>query len=523
VAQTDYGANLEEADFGCFLGKGKWSGAISMKILRKYQEDAVSRTRAALREGHRRVVIVQPTGSGKSLVYAEIMRLSLARGGRCLFVVHRRGLVAQMIETLREHGITDVGIIMAGHESNTDAMVQVATIQTLSRRLCLEEMEYNRFFVAADVVLVDECHCAVSKRYQDVLSLYKDKIIIGCTATPMRSDGRGLGEIFDAIVDVIGVGELTDAGFLARARYFVPAQPDLANIKISRGDYEIGELGNRMNQPKLIGDIVDNWLRIAPDRKTIVFCVNVKHAISVAEAFRRAGVSAIHLSAKSPDDEREQAFRDMDNGNLQVLCNVALYVEGMDCPDISCVVMARPTKSLGLYRQACGRGLRPNGDTCTIIDHGGVVEEHGALDDEIEWSLDGTKKAWTKKKKKEKEKKVVKCSFCALIFEGARMCPDCGSPVVSFGKPITTVDADLVAVGPKKRDTMAEKIRFYGMLEAYRKSKGYSSGWTANQYRSRFGVWPKGIYPGDIEPDTVFLRWIKHKQIQFAKSKLVRS
>lgn len=493
-------------------------------ILRPYQQLAVDKIRESISLGNKRVVMVMATGAGKSGCFAEIIRLSLERGNRCLFLVHRRNLVTQMIDTLNEHGITDVGIIMAGHQSNTEAMVQVATIQTLSRRLDLDDLDFNRFFFPATVVLCDEAHTTVSKRYQDVLSLYKDKIIIGCTATPMRSDGKGLGEVFDALVDVIGVQELTEAGFLAHARYFVPTQPDLENIKISRGDYEIGELGKRMNQPKLVGDIVDNWLRIAPDRKTIVFCVNVKHAISVAEAFKKQGVPATHLSAKSTDDEREQAFRDMDNDNLQVICNVALYVEGMDCPDINCVVMARPTKSLGLYRQACGRGLRPSGTDTIIIDHGGVVEEHGPLNDEIEWTLDGKEKAWKKKKKKEGEKRPMKCSVCALIFDGADKCPDCGSPVQSFGKPIEVVDADLVEFGHKKKATMTDKRQFYGMMKYYVRNNKKNPKMLDASYKEHFGVWPRGmdnVQP--IRPDQKFDNWMRYKNIRFAKSKEVKA
>lgn len=491
-----------------------------MKELRDYQKRAVDEVRAAISSGSKSVVMVMPTGAGKSLTYAEIIRLASGKGKKCLFLVHRRNLVTQMVETLVGHGVTDVGVIMAGTQANTAAQVQVATIQTFSRRLNLEELKINRFFFPADVVLVDETHTAVSKRYKAILGLYADKIIIGCTATPMRADGRGLGEVFDSLVDVVGVKELTERGFLAPARYFVPpSQPDLSGVKMARGDYEIGELGKRMSDKKLIGDIVDNWLRIAPGRKTIVFCVNVKHAVAVSEQFRRVGVSAAILSAKSSDEEREQAFKDMDNGRLQVICNVALYIEGMDCPDISCVVMARPTKSIGLYRQACGRGLRPSGIETIIIDHGGVIEEHGLLDDEIEWSLDGKEKAWRKKKQEKKPKQPCKCSVCDLVFSGGSVCPDCGSPIKSFGKPVEVIDAELEELGGKKKATMAEKRRWYGMLLHIRNERGYRSGWEANQYRERFKVWPRGMeFVMPIKPDEEVTRWIKHRQIKYAKS-----
>jgi len=490
-------------------------------ILRDYQEKAVTSVRDSIRAGNKRAVMVMPTGGGKSLCFAEIIRLALSKGNKCLFLVHRRNLVEQFAETVKRHVGCDVGIIMSGHQADTDLPVQIATIQTFWRRLNLEELQKNKFFFQADVVMVDEAHTAVSKRYSEVLKLYGDKIIIGCTATPMRADGRGLGEIFDSLVNVVGVKELTDRGYLAPARYFVPpSQPDLTGIKIARGDYEVGELGKRMSEKKLIGDIVDNWLKIAGGLKTIVFCVNVKHAIAVAEEFRRVGIAARHLSARSTDEEREQAFTDMDKGRLQVICNVALYIEGMDSPDISCVVMARPTKSLGLYRQACGRGLRPNGTATIIIDHGGVVEEHGLLDEELVWSLDGKEKAWKKTKKKENMPKVVQCIACNLVFTDASICPDCGTPVRKFGKAIETVDADLEELNKKEKGSVAEKRRFLGMLKAWVPRQNNPNPKRINgAFKGRYGVWPHHSYKyvAPIEPDAEFLAYMKHQAIRWAK------
>lgn len=487
--------------------------------LREYQTRSVAEVRAAVAAGNKRVVLVLSTGGGKSAIFAEIIHLARERGNRCLFLVHRRGLVLQMAETIKKHIGCEVGMIMAGHESDTEADVQVGTLQTFARRVNLDELSCNRFFVDAQVVLIDEAHTAVSKRTKDVLALYQGKVIIGCTATPMRADGRGLGEVFDALVDVAGVKELTEGGYLAPVRYFAPATPDLEKIKVVRGDYELAELGKRMNTPKLVGDIVENWTRIAPGKKTIVFCVNVKHAIAVCEAFNRSGIPSAVLTAKSSDEDREAVFRDMENGNLLVICNVALYIEGMDVPDISCVVMARPTKSLGLYRQACGRGLRPApGKTeLVVIDHGGVIEEHGLLCDEIEWSLDGKEKAWRKKKKDEKEKKPCICRVCSQIFEGRDTCPDCGSPVKSFGKPVEVVDADLEEVGGKKRATMADKRRFYGMMLWYVREHKKNPKMVTARYRARFGVWPRQMDSVQaIQPDNEFLTRIRHEQIKFA-------
>jgi superfamily II DNA or RNA helicase len=487
--------------------------------LRDYQIRAVEEVRKTIASGNKRVVMVLSTGGGKSLIFAEIIRLAKERGNRCLFLVHRRNLVMQMAETIRRHVGCSVGMIMAGHESDTSEDVQVGTIQTFSRRLNLDELSVNRWFFDAQVILVDECHTAVSKRTMDVLELYHSKVIIGCTATPMRADGRGLGEAFDSLVDVAGVKELTENGYLATVRYFAPTTPDLEKIKIVRGDYELSELSHRMNTPKLVGDIVENWTRIAPGQKSIVFCVNVKHAIAVCEAFNSFGIPSAVLTAKSSDDARESVFRDMENGRLLVICNVAMYIEGMDVPDISCVVMARPTKSLGLYRQACGRGLRPSPskECLTVIDHGGVIEEHGLLCDEIDWSLDGKEKAWKKKKKKETEKKPCICQVCSQVFEGRDTCPDCGSPVKSFGKKIDVLAADLEEVGSKKKATMADKRRFYGMMLWYVRENKKNPKMVTARYKSKFGVWPRGMdFVQAIQPDAEFLGGIKHEQIKYA-------
>jgi len=487
--------------------------------LRDYQRRAVEGVRDAIRRGARSVVMVSPTGSGKSVIFGQIIRQAVDKRSIVLWLVHRRNLVIQMRDTLRQFDI-EPGIIMAGIESDTDAQVQLGTIQTYARRLKLDELDRNRFFIDADLLMIDEAHRAVSRTTKKIVQLYKDKILVGCTATPVRADGNGLGQVFDALVDVVGVRQLTEEGHLAPAKYFVPAAPDLEKIKIVRGDYDSKELGRRQNQPKLVGDVVDNWLRIAGDLPTIVFAVNVKHSIALRDKFRRRGINAEHLDAKSPDDEREFVFAEVERGQVRVVTNVAVYQEGLDVPGISCVVMARPTKSLGLYRQCCGRGLRPGfGKSCIIIDHGGVVEEHGFLDDDVTWSLSDREKAW-KARTKSKIKKPVQCRVCKAVFSGANKCPECGSPVKTFGKPVAAVDADLVEVGGKAKATMAEKRRWYGMLEYRRREKGYQRGWTAHKYVARYGVWPKGmgsVLP--IQPDTAFESYMKHLLIKYVKGK----
>lgn len=491
--------------------------------LRDYQASAVRRVRASLAAGNRRVVMVLPTGGGKTGINAEITRLALERGKRVLFLVHRRNLVEQTRAAFAYHGVVDTGIIMSGHETALHLPVQLATIQTYGRRIKLDEGE-TVFNFPADLILVDECHRAISKGYADVFSHYPNAMIIGCTATPVRGDGRGLGEVFSDIIDVADPKTLTERGYLVPVRYFCPDGPDLRGIKVVRGDYDARSLGERVNQPKLVGDVVSNWLLHAEGRKTIVFCVSVAHSRAVCAEFVRHGVAAYHLSAQSDDDERDYAFREMERGNILVICNVALYQEGTDVPDIACVSMARPTKSLGLYRQCVGRGLRPGGhDDCILLDHGGVVDEHGYVTDPVEWSLDGKKKAWRKKQPKDRPPpQPMRCTACNLVFSGASKCPDCGSEVKRFGKPVEVIEAELREVGGKRDATMVEKRRFYAMLRYYCDRKGYKPGYAFWKYKERFGVEPRGMqHVTPLPPDESFHRFIRHLYIKNRKRKEV--
>lgn len=489
--------------------------------LREYQERAIGRLREALKSGHKKPVMVLPTGGGKSIIFGQVITNIVENGKKILWIVHRRNLVNQMKSVLENHFGIEPGVIMAGVEPDTSKPVQLCTIQTFARRMELDDLEYNRFMIPADVILIDEGHRSIAPSYQKVLNEYRDQVVMACTATPMRADGRGLGEIYDSIVDIASVKELTDQGYLAPARYFAPVQVDLAGVKTRMGDYIVKDLDGKVNRTKLIGNIVQNWLKIAENRKTVVFAVNVKHSKAICDEFIKYGIAAEHLDANSSDDERDRVFQRMERGDTTVICNVALYQEGLDVPDVACIVMARPTKSLGLYRQCCGRGLRPAPGKvdCLILDHGNVIEEHGLLDWDTEWSLDGKKKAW-KKPKKETVDKLVKCRACHKVFMGANVCPDCGTPVKSFGKKIVTVEAELEELGKKEKYNMGDKRNWYGMFKWYCREKGYSDGWIAHKYKEKFKVWPKNMdQVASVPPSEEFRNWIKYQNIKWAKSK----
>ena len=270
-----------------------------------------------------------------------------------------------------------------------------------------------------------------------------------------------------------------------------------------------------------MGNIYKNWSEICPNRKTIIFATNIAHSIAIANEFASFGVNVKHLDHKTPKEERDSALHSYQYGDLQVLVNHGILCEGTDLPVASCIVLARPSKSLGRFIQMGGRGSRtnpPDKHDCIILDHAGCINEHGFLELDREWSLDGKRQAWRDVIPREKEERMVICSACGAVMTGMERCPVCGSPMVRYGKDVKTVDGDLVEIGKKEKYTEVDKRIFYGMCESIRIKKGYAEGWTAHQYQEKFKVWPRGMKDvSPIEPDESFKGWMTHQNIKRAK------
>lgn len=490
--------------------------------LRPYQKQVIEKARALLRSGLRRIIIQAATGAGKTIVAAAIVSAALEKGKKVLFLVHFRQLAYQAVERFTEFGIGDeVGLIMAGEDSSLSRPVQVAMVQTYSRRLQLND---PRWFCDADLVIYDECHASIARTRKAILELYKDStVILGLTATPCRADGRGLGEVYEDIVECISIERLTTEGHLVPVIYYgCKEMPDLTNIPVVAGDYNKKILGERVDKPKLIGDIYDNWARIAHDRRTVIFATNVKHSKHIKDLFERRGVPTEHIDAHTPEEERQDVLTRFRNGDIQVVTNVGVFSEGADFPWADCVVLAKPSKSYARYMQMAGRGLRPfpGKDNCIVIDHAGLVHRHGFLDDPVEWKLDGKEIAWKKKVVRKKEKQILECDECRHQFTGHR-CPQCGWNVPDYGKRIQTTEDELEEIGKGKRKyTTEEKRIFYGMLEYTRRIRGYAPGWAAHKFKLKFGCWPNHYKDqGPIEPDQAFLNWETYQRIKWVKGK----
>jgi DNA repair protein RadD len=382
--------------------------------LRGYQQRAIDDTRAALQAGARAPLLVLPTGGGKTIIFSAIAHSAANRGRRVLILVHRRELIHQTSSKLAWVGL-DHGIIAAG-VAPTDAPVQVASVQTLARRLARIDWQPG-------LIIVDEAHHATTNQWSRILDHWPNSYRLGVTATPCRLDGRGLGAAFDAMVLGPSVADLTSAGFLSPARiYAPPVVADLASIRIRAGDYANDQAAAAMDRPTVTGDAISHYQRLAAGQQAIAFCCNVKHAVSVSDAFKTAGIAAELLLGGTQD--RDQVVADFAAHRTKVLVTVDVVSEGFDVPAASCAILLRPTQSLGLYLQQVGRVLRtaPGKDAALILDHVGNVNRHGFPDDPRDWSFDDR----MRRTKGTAAPSVRTCEQCFAAFKPAPICPVCG-------------------------------------------------------------------------------------------------
>lgn len=474
---------------------------------RPYQTAAIDGLRARIREGLRRLLLVAPTGAGKTVIASLLIQNARERQSKIIFLAHRKELITQCSAKLDALGV-DHGIIMADHPRwKPHAAVQVASVATLSRRL-----ENGRVKFDPDIVFIDEAHHARAETYTNIVAAYPRAIVIGLTATPWRSDGKGLGNgLFQDIVVAATVQELIDSGALVKPKGFVYQQPDLSEVKTARGDYDLETLGEVMGKVILGGDIVRDYVRDCPGKRAVVFAVNVKHSREmIVPQFLEAGIPAEHLDDQTPPLERDAILARIRDGKTLVVSNVGILTEGWDCPAVEVCILARPTKSLALALQMMGRVLRPSpGKTCARIhDHAGVMLTHGRPQDPREYELEGDKPPSPAPQKTCKEcfcinpAAATECQECGCVFEvqkgqkggiehreGIRLdMDDLRAERAANGIRADLSDEELERVSHATRqDKAAEYLR----LRAVQESKGFKPGWVAHQYRGVFGVWPK--------------------------------
>ena len=348
------------------------SGTGTRLPLRPYQHDALSAVEDGLTRGVKRPLIVLPTGTGKTQVFASLIA---KRGGSALVLAHRDELLRQAAGKIAQADPTlalGVGFVQAERD-DTGAPVVVASVQTLARRSRLNRLPH-RF----DTVVVDEAHHAGARSYRRILEhLEPSPLILGVTATPQRADGR-LGDVWQQIVFQRGIAEMIGAGYLADVRGVRVGLEhiDLAAVAQAGGDFDPDALGDALEAADGPAHVLAAYRQHAEGRKTVVFVPTVALAHRMAGVFTEAGVAAEALDGATPGDQRRGILDRLRTGDTRVAVNVAVLSEGWDEPSIECVVVATPTRSPVKYTQIAGRGLRtfPGKRDCLIIDVVGVTD-----------------------------------------------------------------------------------------------------------------------------------------------------
>ncbi|MFY9840683.1 MAG: DEAD/DEAH box helicase [Xanthobacteraceae bacterium] len=497
-----------------------------MTELRPYQQNVLTELDGKIGAGNRCIIIVAPTGAGKTIIGAAIIKNAIENNRRVLVLAHTREIITQTSTKFFGHGIQH-GIIQAGFPTRPDGTVQVASVQTLwSRAMRTKRMELP----PADLLIADECHHCPANTYRKIIDAYPQAILIGLTATPCRGDGRGLGGIFETIVECPQVAELIEQKYLVRTRHHAPVNPDLRGVETRVGDFVESQLAKRMDRAGLVGDIVTHWHKYGERRKTVCFAVNVAHSLHIREEFKNSGVRAEHIDGATPKTERDAILSRLASGETELVSNCMVLTEGWDMPEVGCCILARPTRKMGLYRQMVGRVLRPAPGkiNAIILDHSGAVFRHGFVEDRVEWTLDPDKRAASPTHAFRVERgycsRLFECSKCGAMRVAGERCRHCGFLPQRPPKPIVFTNGDLALVDRRARATIThsdpnERILWHRMLTDIARERGYKPGWIGHKFKEKFGIWPAVQTVAPLEPSLEVLSWVRSRNIAFAKAK----
>jgi len=353
--------------------------------LRQYQTECIQSIHNNYSKGVSRQLIHLPTASGKTVIFSNLIQQA---SKKTLVLAHTLELLDQAKSKINMicPGL-DVGVVSASRKE-FDKTVVISTIQSASQEETLKRLKQQDF----QLCVYDECHRAASDSSKLVLNELgftnsTNKLLCGFSATPFRTDDKGLGEVFQKVVFHRSVKSLIDDGFLCRpVGKKIKTDLDLSKVATADGDFKQESLASYMNTPQMNELVVETFVENAPNRKTVCFCVTVDHSETLAAVFRSRGINAQHICGSTPSFERKRILEDFNRGDIQVLTNCALLTEGWDSPSIDCVIIAKPTQSKGLFQQMAGRGLRlfPNKKDCLILDFGSKTHSLCSLAELVE-------------------------------------------------------------------------------------------------------------------------------------------
>lgn len=450
-----------------------------------YQQDLVTKAQQAYKDGYKAPCIVLGCGGGKSIIIAEVIRQSTEKGNHVLFLVHRKELQDQITRTLINNSV------------NME-MVTVGMVQSIVRKLD-NLPQYN-------LIVIDENHHTLARSYKKIIEHF-DTYVLGFTATPIRLNGDGLGEVNDLLIEGVSVDWMIKNNRLAPYDYYSIDLVDQDKLKkSSTGDYTSDSMDESLGST-IYGDVIKHYQQLINGQKTILYAHSVEYSKMYAEQFNEAGIPSAHIDAKTPSAERDTIVQQFRDGEILVLCNVEILGEGVDVPDCTAVLLLRPTESLSLYIQQSMRPMRYRPDKqATIIDHVGNVYRHGFPDMQRNWTLD--------KKPKRKKTEVdpfpiweceIDADGCGMVFPKGevsiqqvwhderqemlsyRICPDCDTHFLIEENNGKKIDEEAELKKLEKEEAEKEfykrknwrKAKSYAELKKIGEANGYKKNWSA--------------------------------------------
>lgn len=458
--------------------------------LRDYQQETVDNIYQSMKQGNRRIIVQQPPRTGKTVIMAEIARKTTSKGNRIMFIIHRKEVLAQAKVTFEQQNV------------NMN-LATMGMIQTLTRRV-------NKL-AEPQLILIDEAHHALSQSYRRIIDAFPNAYILYFTATPIRTGHDQLDQIADDIIVGKSIKWLTQHHFLAPFHYYGLGDIDRSKLRKQNGDYSSQSMDEAISH-QIYGHIVQQYQRLANGKQAVVYCHSIESAKKVTEQFTQAGITAAEIDGDTDAKARDQLVQKFRDQRLTILANVNLFTEGVDLPNVDCVIMARPTNSLALYLQFSMRCLNPRkGKTAVIIDH---------VDNFLNFGLPSSDRNWseaivTKDKRKAKSNTdngpaIAQCNYCFGTFYRDQAkdnrCPLCGHELREENKDYKIVNVDLQeikenqAVEHRKKmiqrilndqvmanvaDKSPGQLHTLKELQAYAKLHNYSAGWAWHQFNNR--------------------------------------
>lgn len=517
-------------------------------VLRPYQRQGLAEIAQALHSGSRRILRQLSTGGGKTHEISAITLCASQADLRVLILATRTRLVRQIHERLDAFRI-DHGVLAAELPALRNLLlpIQVASADTLYRR-CLGGGRTP--IPSAEVVIFDEAHLAAADSRMAILEQYPQALHLGFTATPARKSGRSLSAVFDHLILGPSMLELIRAPSLVRPRIFNVPVVTTAELKAlpkdATGDFQAKDLSALMSRAKLVGDVVSNWLKIADGKRSVVFAVNKAHGACLVEDFSRRGVTAELLTDQDDEPTREAVIGRLESGQSSIVVNCFLMAYGVDIPAVECIVLARPTRSLPMYLQMVGRGMRPapGKDHFVLIDHGRVAENLGLPTMDFGWNLDDTRnvnrEAETRSRSSaaEQPRTCPECHHVWLVSEDGSACSVCGWAPAPKAKPVVIEHAELTELDldddPKQVTPWSPEAQQFFREALGDAARRDPAKWQATPNKVRGGCWhamrekfglPEQSIPSrywnlePLPPSAKTSNWLHYRRIRFWRGK----